>query len=235
MTTPLERLQNINTTFSTTEYKSRHEKNENIYIISSYNYASQGIFKLSTSDNLNIILDTYNKLTYEGNVIHHLTNIGNTIRIIKTFKVNNAYTSEKHIVEKFKGILMQGEKDLFKCTYELLEKLIQPIVDGEESYDDFINYDLVVDYKIKPINRTPYHWMYGIDTDLFEKDEEDAHTKKYQLVEYRHGCRLIFKLVMPNDNYNKYDILQEFEATLSTKKQRDNLIEQCRMKYSITY
>ena len=130
---------------------------------------------------------------------------------------------------------MQGEKDLFKCTYEVLENLIQPIVDGEELYDDFINYDLVVDYKIKPINRTPYHWMYGIDTDLFEKDEEDAHTKKYQLVEYRYGCRLIFKLIIPNANYNKYDILQEFDVTISTKKQRDNLIEQCRMKYNIKY
>ena len=76
----LGRMNNVNIELLT--YKKLNEKNESIYIVATYRYASQGIFKIGRT-----------KCMKERTSTHNNTHIANDkVKVLKEFKVNDSDT-----------------------------------------------------------------------------------------------------------------------------------------------
>jgi hypothetical protein len=159
----LGRMNKVNIELLT--FKKNNEKNESIYIVATYRYASQGIFKIGRT-----------KCMKERTSTHNNTHIANDkVKVLKEFKVNDSVATENYIHRKLKGLLVKNEKEFFVCPYDLLENIIEVIITNDESHNNLINSVIDTVYQLKCSNYSANRWMNGIDTSIFREE--------YQLVE----------------------------------------------------
>jgi hypothetical protein len=111
-------------------YKKLNEKNETIYIVSTYDYANQGIYKVGKTTKLM-------KTRTSGHNITHVA--GDKIKVLKKFKVNDCSLVEKIIHKKLKGLLVKGDQEIFMCPYDLLENLVNVIVNNDDNHNRLVN------------------------------------------------------------------------------------------------
>jgi len=159
----LNRINTVNLELLT--FKKNNEKNESVYIVATYRYATQGIFKVGRTKCM--------KARSSGHNNTHIT--GDKVKVLKEFKVNDSVAVENYIHRKIKGLLVHDEKEFFVCPYDLLENIIQVIINEDESHNNLINSVIDTVYQLKCSNYSPDRWMTGINPALF-RDE-------YQLVE----------------------------------------------------
>ena len=141
-------------------YKKQLSKEESIYIVASYQYAIQGIFKVGRTKCM--------KARTSGHNNTHIT--GDKFKVLHEFKVNDATIIEAYIHKKLKGLLIDGEKEFFMCPYDLLENIIDIIINNDDNYNSTINniIDTVLKLKVDNFNNTD--WTKCINMDIF-KDE----------------------------------------------------------------
>lgn len=154
----LNRLHNIQKELLS--YKKRVSKEETIYIVSTANYARQGIFKIGRTK-------TQMKFRSSG---HNTTHIkGDKVKVLREFKVNDCVLVEKNIHTKLNGLLLEGEKEFFMCPYDLLESIVDLIVNNDDEENDMVNKIVETVYKLKQNAFNAIEWSQGIPEDIFKE------------------------------------------------------------------
>lgn len=152
----LNRLHNIQKELLS--YKKRISKEETIYIVSTSNYARQGIFKIGR---------TKTKMSFR-NSSHNNTHIsGDKVKVIKEFKVNDAVLVERNIHTKLNGLLLDGEREFFMCPYDLLESIVDVIINHDDEENEIVNKIIDTVYKLKQQSFNAVDWTQGIHEDIF--------------------------------------------------------------------
>jgi hypothetical protein len=151
------RLNTVNIELLT--FKKNNQKNESVYIVATYKYATQGIFKVGRTKCM--------KARTSGHNNTHIT--GDKVKVLKEFKVNDSIAVENYIHRKLKGLLVNNEKEFFLCPYDLLENIIDVIVNKDENNNNLI--DSIVDtvYQLKGF-RNSTCWTRGIDINIFNEE-----------------------------------------------------------------
>ena len=154
----MNRMNKVNLELLT--YKKQLFKNEIIYIVSSYHYVSQGIFKVGRT--------TCMKSRLSGHNNTHIT--GDKFKVLHEFKVNDATSMEAYIHKKLRGLIIDGEKEFFLCPFDLLENVIDIIINNDIIYNNTINtiIDTVLKLRIKDYNAND--WMRNIKPDTFNEE-----------------------------------------------------------------
>ena len=128
-----------------------------IYIVSTYNYALNGYYKIGRTKNIKNRISNLNT--------GHVRN--DKIRVLAEFKVNDSILLEKTIHSKLRGLLIENE--FFMCRYDLLYNLVSKIIENDESCNDLINSIIDTVYAMKN-NATLKDWMCGIDDNIFNDE-----------------------------------------------------------------
>lgn len=151
------RLNTVNIELLT--FKKNNQKNESVYIVATYKYATQGIFKVGRTKCM--------KARTSGHNNTHIT--GDKVKVLKEFKVNDSVAVENYIHRKLKGLLVYNEKEFFLCPYDLLENIIDVIVNNDDNNNNLI--DSIVDtvYQLKGFQNSPC-WTRGIDINIFNEE-----------------------------------------------------------------
>ncbi len=154
----LNRLHNIQKELLS--YKKRVEKNEIVYIVSTANYARQGIFKVGR---------TKNKMSFRSSS-HNTTHVkGDKVKVLREFKVNDSVLVERNIHTKLTGLLLEGEREFFMCPYDLLENLVDLIVNNDDEENEMVNRIIDTVFKLKRATFNSQDWMSGISEDVFRE------------------------------------------------------------------
>ncbi len=141
-------------------YKKRVTKEETIYIVSTANYARQGIFKIGR---------TKNKMQFRSSS-HNTTHIaGDKVKVIKTFKVNDSVLVERNIHAKLSGLLLEGEKEFFMCPYDLLENIVDIIISYDNEENETVNKIIDTVSKLRQLVFNSNDWTDGIPVDIFKE------------------------------------------------------------------
>ncbi len=139
-------------------YKKRVSKDETIYIVSTKNYARQGIYKIGR---------TKNKMKTRSSG-HNTTHVaGDKVKVLKEFKVNDATLAERNIHTKLNGLLIDNEKEFFMCPFNLLVNIVDVIVNNDQEENELVNSIIETVYKLKNIQFNPSDWMTGIPEGAF--------------------------------------------------------------------
>jgi prophage antirepressor-like protein len=153
-----DRLHNIQRELLT--YKKRVEKNEIVYIVSTANYARQGIFKVGR---------TKTQMKFRSSS-HNTTHIqGDKVKVLKEFKVNDSAAVERNIHTKLSGLLLDGEKEFFMCPFDLLESLAGLIVHNDDEENQAVNRIIDTVYNLKKRAFDSIDWTSGIPEDTFKE------------------------------------------------------------------
>jgi phage anti-repressor protein len=141
-------------------YKKQISKNEIIYIVSNYYYASQGIFKIGRTKCMKTRLTGHNNT--------HIN--GDKFKVLKEFKVNNSVNMESNIHSLLNGLLIKGEKEFFMCPFDLLEITLNDIINDNGKYSSAINniIDIVANLRLNDYNTDD--WMRNIDPNIFKEE-----------------------------------------------------------------
>ena len=142
-------------------YKKLNEKNETIYIVSTYEYARQGIYKVGKTKKLM-------KTRTSGHNTTHVS--GDKIKVLKEFKVNDATLIEKIIHKKLNGLLTKGDTEMFMCPYDLLENLINVIVNDDDNHNNLVNSIIDTVNTMRGLSCDSSQWMSGIDINIFNEE-----------------------------------------------------------------
>jgi hypothetical protein len=154
----LNRLHNIQKELLS--YKKHVTKEETIYIVSTADYARQGIFKISR---------TKNKMNFRSSS-HNTTHIaGDKVKVIKTFKVNDSVLVERNIHMKLSGLLVEGEREFFICPYDLLENIVDVIIHHDDEENDIVNKIVDTVYKLRQVAFESKDWIQGIPENIFKE------------------------------------------------------------------
>jgi hypothetical protein len=154
----LNRIHNVN--IELLSFKKLTEKNESVYIVATYRYASQGIFKVGRTKCM--------KTRTSGHNNTHIT--GDKVKVLKEFKVNDSVVTENYIHRKLKGLLVKDEKEFFVCPYDLLESLIDTIINNDNNHNNLVNSIIDTVYKLKCDSYAPDRWITGIDVSIFHDE-----------------------------------------------------------------
>ena len=138
-------------------YKKLNSKDESVYIVSTYNYALNGYYKIGRTKNIKNRISNLNT--------GHVRN--DKIRVLAEFKVNDSILLEKTIHSKLRGLLIENE--FFMCRYDLLYNLVSKIIENDESCNELINSIIDTVYAMKN-NATLKDWMCGIDDNIFNDE-----------------------------------------------------------------
>jgi prophage antirepressor-like protein len=139
-------------------YKTKLEKNETIYIVSTYHYAKQGIFKIGrTSGTMKARLSTHNT--------SHVST--DKVVVLREFKVNDSVFVEKNIHNKLEGLLIDGEREFFMCPFDLLESAVDMIIHNDDNENGFIAKIINIVYQLKNKIYNPDEWLKNIPDGLF--------------------------------------------------------------------
>ena len=142
--------------------KKLTEKNESIYIAATHTYATQGIFKIGRTKSIK-----------SRNSSHNTTHVdGDNVKVLKEFKVNDSVSMENYIHKKLRGLLVNNEKEFFKCPYNLLEDILDEIINNDEEHSKHINSIIDLVYQLKSANYSSNKWMEGIDPDVFKNESQ---------------------------------------------------------------
>lgn len=142
-------------------YKKLNEKNETIYIVSSYYYATQGIYKVGKTKKLM-------KVRTSGHNTTHVS--GDKIKVLKEFKVNDASLVEKVIHKKLRGLLTKGDTEMFLIPYDLLENLIDVIINNDNEHNNLINSIIDTVNNLRGMAYDTTKWTTGIDMSIFNDE-----------------------------------------------------------------
>jgi prophage antirepressor-like protein len=154
----LNRLHNIQKELLS--YKKRVTKEETVYIVSTANYARQGIFKIGR---------TKSQMKFRSSN-HNVTHIkGDKVKVLKEFKVNDCVLIEKNIHTKLSGLLVEGEKEFFMCPYDLLLSLVELVVHNDGEENTMVNSIIDTVYKLKKQKFISEDWTTGIPKDMFKE------------------------------------------------------------------
>lgn len=205
----LGRMNNVNIELLT--FKKLNEKNESIYIVATYRYASQGIFKIGRT-----------KCMKERTSTHNNTHVaGDKVKVLKEFKVNDAVAAENYIHRKLKGLLVKNEKEFFVCPYDLLENILQVIINEDESHNNLINSVIDTVYQLKCSNYVADRWMTGINPTIFREE--------YQLIESGNtadesAIQATFDITIATPEQKKAFVAQCIQAYKTTITEPNHLI-----------
>lgn len=116
------------------------KKDELVYVVSSYRYMIQGIYKVGR---------TKNAMKYRTSG-HNVTRIkGDKVIVFNTFKVNDSILIEKIVHQKLQAHLCKGEKEFFLCPYNKIIKIIEKVISCDDILNDISN-DIIDDvYELK--------------------------------------------------------------------------------------
>ena len=141
-------------------YKKKITKDEIIYIVTTADYARQGIYKVGRTKKKM-------KLRSSG---HNNTHIkGDKVKVLREFKVNDSVIVERVIHTKLSGLLLEGEKEYFMCPYDLLESLVNIVVNNDEEENELVNRIVDTVYKLKQAVYNSKDWMQGIPEGIFNE------------------------------------------------------------------
>ena len=141
-------------------YKKKVTKNETIYIVSSYSYSNQGIYKVGRTKNA----------PKTRNSTHNTSHVkGDKMKVLRAFKVNDSVSMEKFIHAKLEGLKLQGEKEWFICPYDLLENIVDLIVHNDDEQNIVVNKIIDTVYKLKEQVFNSVDWTSGIPEGIFEE------------------------------------------------------------------
>jgi hypothetical protein len=205
----LYRIHNVN--MELLSFKKLTQKKESIYILASYKYATQGIFKIGRTKCM--------KTRTQGHNTTHIA--GDKVKVLKEFKVNDSVAAENYIHRKLKGLLVNGEKEFFVCPYDLLESLIDTIINNDITHNDLVNSVIDTVYKLKCVNYTPDRWMTGIDQTIFREEfqliDSSDESKDPQIMAK-------FDVSLATDTQKKLFISGCMEAYRTTISEPNNII-----------
>jgi phage anti-repressor protein len=154
----INRIHRINEEYLS--YKKLNEKNETIYIVSTYNYASQGVYKIGRTKNMK-----------SRSSSHNTTHVaGDKVKVLKEFKVNDSQLIEKNIHKKLNGLLVKGDKEFFMCPYNLLEDLLDVIVNDDTNHNNLVNSIIDTVNGLRTTNYDSNAWTTGIDMSIFTEE-----------------------------------------------------------------
>ncbi len=154
----LDRIHNIQKELLS--YKKRVSREETIYIVSTEEYARQGIYKIGR---------TKTKMS-QRNSGHNNTHIkGDKVKVLREFKVNDATLVEKNIHTKLSGLLVDGEKEFFMCPFNLLESVVDLIVHNDDEENETVNKIVDTVFKLKQIKFNSRDWVSGIPEGVFDE------------------------------------------------------------------
>ncbi len=139
-------------------YKKRMSKDETIYIVSTKNYARQGIYKIGRTKNKM-------KLRSSGHNTTHIA--GDKVKVLREFKVNDATLVERNIHTKLNGLLINGEKEFFMCPFNQLSNIVGAIVRNDDEENEIVNSIIELVYSLKNRQFSHLDWMVGIPEDTF--------------------------------------------------------------------
>jgi prophage antirepressor-like protein len=199
-------------------YKKRITRDETIYIVSTANYARQGIFKIGrTKSNM--------KARNSG---HNNTHIGgDKVKVIKEFKVNDATAVERNIHTKLGGLLVDGEKEFFMCPFDLLEVVVDLIVNNDDKENNAVNRIIDTVYKIKQRAFNSIDWTSGIPEALFQEKmtilEEDEKLAELDVSKWSNANKKEFVAKCIQEYFK---MKKTVDTTIIWKKLQDVLIEQ---------
>ena len=197
-------------------FKKLNERNESIYIVATYRYATQGVFKVGRTKCMKTRISGHNNT--------HIA--GDKVKVLKEFKVNDSVAVENYIHRKLKGLLVHDEREFFLCPYDLLENIIQVMLSNDESHNNLINSVIDAVYQLKcstgsflqtssflqnEQNELSNKWMTGIDMSCFREE--------YQLI---------------LSGTDEPEIQAKFDMTMSTESQKKEFVAQCIQSYKDT-
>jgi uncharacterized protein YaaR (DUF327 family) len=161
MVESMERLRILNE--EARDFKKRFTKDESIYIISTYSYATQGIFKIGKTKNLKARLSSHNSSHPNGD----------KFRVLSEFKVSDAQLTERILQNKLRGLALKNETEWFMCPFNMLVDLIEIALEEDDRLNDFVNkiIDLVSELRTQKFNTGK--WTAGIDLSIFEHAEPE--------------------------------------------------------------
>jgi hypothetical protein len=181
------------------------KKNETIYIVSTYAYATQGIYKVGKTKKLM-------KTRTSGHNTTHVS--GDKIKVLKEFKVNDCSLVEKIIHVKLNGLLVKGDHEMFMCPYDLLENLVDVIVHDDDSHNKLVNSIIDTVNTMRSSVYNPDRWTSSIDMSIFREE---------------------MQLIIPGDaNIELPEIQATFDMTSTTEQQKKAFVEQCIVAYKQT-
>lgn len=134
-------------------HKKRMTRDQTIYIASTEAYARQGIFKVGrTRQDM--------KARLAGHNVSHVA--GDKVVALAEFKVFNATQVEKHIHSKLSALVVEGEREFFRCPYITLVSLVELMVRNDDTEN--IMADRAVDTLLS-LRKTPSPdaWTLGLD------------------------------------------------------------------------
>ncbi len=141
-------------------YKKRNSKDETIYIVSTADYARQGIFKIGRTKSQ----------MKTRNTGHNTVRVkGDKVKVIAEFKVNDSALIEKYIHTKLSGLLVEGERELFICPFNILHSLVDLIIHNDDEENEQINRVIETVYNLRRKQFSADDWMDGIPEDIFKE------------------------------------------------------------------
>lgn len=112
-------------------YKKFIERKETIYIVSTQNYARQGMFKIGRTK---MSINQRNS----GHNTSHAS--GDRVEIFKEFKVNDSALVERVIHQKLAGLRPAKNNEFFMAPLALLVDIVELIVHGDHEQCEKVNY-----------------------------------------------------------------------------------------------
>jgi len=151
----MQRVLNMLVTFK----KIKEEKEGIIYIVSTLNYAQQGLYKIGRTKNLKA-----------RNSAHNTTHpSGDKIKILAQYKVNDAHHIEATLHKKLAGLRPSDNSEFFMCPFDSLCDIIDLVVQQDDQCNDQVNRIIDTLYYLKQ-NRNSFHdWTAGLDLSLFQE------------------------------------------------------------------
>jgi prophage antirepressor-like protein len=141
-------------------YKKRVTKEETIYIVSTANYARQGVFKIGR---------TKQKMNFR-NAAHNVTHVaGDKVRVLHECRVHDSVLLENVIHSKLKGLLLDGEREFFMCPFDLLANVVDSIVENDNGENEQVNLIIDAVYRLKTAAFDTLDWTAGIPEDAFKE------------------------------------------------------------------
>ncbi len=139
-------------------YKKKVSKDQSIYIVSTWDYARQGIFKVGRTKQRM-------KRRVSG---HNVSRVkGDGIRVLAEFKVNDSVATEKFIHSKLSGVVLDGEIEFFMAPFDRLRNVVEYITQYGESANDLTNDLIDVVYASKHNIMDASFWMNEIPENTF--------------------------------------------------------------------
>jgi KilA-N domain/T5orf172 domain len=162
----LQRLHILN--IENLSFKKKLEKNETVYIVSTFEYSRQGIYKIGRTKNL--------KNRGSGHNTTHVN--GDKIKVLASYKVNDSVLVEKNIHNKLAGLATKNDTEMFMCPYDLLKNLVELIIDFDEQANEAVNKIIETVYKLRTLKFDGETWTSGLDMNIFEESIKILHDDK---------------------------------------------------------